>query len=487
MNLFRVDFVQGNSDAPDYGTVVHQLEDFSGNRQIIDLTLSPDKLASVSNYQREPRRLTLEYVVDSWTEDYLLSGSYEHDRYISHYEVKVYRDGVIFFSGIIDTSNLSYDPTLGTISILCYDKLKLLSLFTELTHYYSITAGYSPQWIIHYFIQDIMQTIPVNIPLASSFTLPAYNLTGLELVSVETADLLDLSPPSGYTYSYHASSWETPKFGYLYNTFTNEITFVHAHQLVIDAEITGSHYYQGRYRGRVVRILNGICTHTESYDQLTPFTEEGELATLDANYADFISFFLDHGITETELDALAASAVILGCTYSAFYTTSVRALFAGNVFTQKLKPGQSYLTPAESFTESAKVLQAMLLLYNCTLAAAADGTIHLQPKGYWSSSVTPIDDDDVTAMKLSRADFELPDTACLDVLAGDTDLLQYVISQYLTEFFASRWRLEATLDRIDAYALALQDKVSIQGQTYGITDLTRDYKKDEYRIIAWAL
>ena len=56
-NLFKIDFVQGKTDAPDYNQVKHSLTDTATNRAIISLSVSPDKLQSVSNYSREPKRL----------------------------------------------------------------------------------------------------------------------------------------------------------------------------------------------------------------------------------------------------------------------------------------------------------------------------------------------------------------------------------------------------------------------------------------------
>ncbi|MFA6633065.1 MAG: hypothetical protein WCU90_12265, partial [Kiritimatiellia bacterium] len=93
MNLFRVDFIQGKTDAADYNQVKHSLVDTSAIRKIISLSVSSEKLMSVSNYTRQPRRVTFECFPTAWIQEYILSGDYEHDRYISHYEVKVYRDG----------------------------------------------------------------------------------------------------------------------------------------------------------------------------------------------------------------------------------------------------------------------------------------------------------------------------------------------------------------------------------------------------------
>ena len=49
-NLFKIDFIQGKTDATDYNQVKHSLQDTASNRSIVSLSVSADKLQSVSNY-----------------------------------------------------------------------------------------------------------------------------------------------------------------------------------------------------------------------------------------------------------------------------------------------------------------------------------------------------------------------------------------------------------------------------------------------------
>jgi len=68
--------------------------------------------------------------------------------------------------------------------ITCYDKIKLLFLYTDLTHYYSLTAGYQLNWILTYFLQDIEHKIPLNIPYSNQFTLPTMNIGNGDLITI---------------------------------------------------------------------------------------------------------------------------------------------------------------------------------------------------------------------------------------------------------------------------------------------------------------
>lgn len=72
-------------------------------------------------------------------------------------------------------------------------------------------------------------------------------------------------------------------------------------------------------------------------------------------------------------------------------------------------------------------------------------------------------------------------------MAGDTTMLQSLISQYLIDFHDSKWSIEITIDQLSKYSLYLQSKIRIQNKVYAITELERDYINDEYKVKAWLL
>ncbi|MDP3113240.1 MAG: hypothetical protein Q8M98_00560, partial [Candidatus Cloacimonadaceae bacterium] len=65
-NFFKVDFIQGKTNATDYGQIKHSLTDTAASRAIISLSVSADKLQTVSNYSREPKRLIFECFPTIW-------------------------------------------------------------------------------------------------------------------------------------------------------------------------------------------------------------------------------------------------------------------------------------------------------------------------------------------------------------------------------------------------------------------------------------
>ena len=385
LNLFKIDFIQGKTDAPDHNQVKHSLEDTAADRAIISLSVSADKLQSVSNYSREPKRLVFECFPTAWIEDNILSGSNEHERYISHFEVKVYRDDVLFFSGIIDTSQLSFEISSGILKITCYDKIKLLSVYSDLTHYYGLTAGYQPVWILGYFLQDIEQQIPVSIPYSNQFTLPTLYIPMAESLTIVHVDFDDMlafpSPTGGWTYNLHSSSWPSPRSGYIIDTPGNKATFVFAFKKVIEATYPSpaATRYQGKFRGRVYRFYNGICPVAAEYDEKTGWADD--LTSIDNAYNEFFSFFTDNGVSSTTLmSGLSSTGSLDDRSYgsSQYVNHWIEAHCYGNIFPSRIQPGKSYESYQAEQTDNIKALQAMLMLYNATIFSDPQGRIVLK-------------------------------------------------------------------------------------------------------------
>lgn len=492
-NLFKVAFVQGKTDTADYNQVKHSLVDTATTRAIVSLSVSADKLQSVSNYSREPKRLVFECFPDVWIEDNILSGNNEHERYVSHFEVKIYRDGDLFFTGIIDTSQLSFDISTGIIKFTCYDKIKLLSVFSDLTHYYGITAGYLPIWILGYFLQDIEQTIPISIPYWDQFVLPVLNIPTGAMLTLAHVDYHDMNrypePPGGWTYSNHASSWSSPISGYLFDTVSNRATFIFVYKKVIEAiyPTPATTKYQGRFRGRIYRFFNSICPIIEEYDDKTGWVDD--MASIENAYNELMSFFTDNGISQSSLFSLTSAGGIGGLSYGSSHYANywVEANCHGNVFPERLHPGKAYENYNDEQTDNLKALQAMLMLYNATIFTDAQGRIVLKNKDAYSTTIVDIDDKDVVSFIIKRGNQEQPQIEEIDILAGDTTQLQGIIKTHLIDFYNYKWSIEAVIDQLSKYDLGLFSKLRIQDHVYAITEIERDYIKDEYKVKAWLL
>lgn len=280
MNLFRIDFVLADTTASDYGQVQHSLTDLANDRKIITLSLSADKLTSVSNYTREPRRLEFECLADDWINQNLLSGTMEFGCYVSKFEVRAYRDGTLMFTGFPDTSLLALDYATQIIKITCYDRIKLLSLFSDLEFSYNFPQGYLPWWIVGYFMQGIQLQLPVPVQQLYPFTLPFLHQNDLTLCRLDYTYLEQLPPASGSIgningwrrYRFDDTSWHYPRYGWILDTSTGLATFVFAHKKVLVCE--GGNGYaayscRAKYRAKVWRFFNNLCPVITEYDEKT--------------------------------------------------------------------------------------------------------------------------------------------------------------------------------------------------------------------------
>ena len=88
---------------------------------------------------------------------------------------------------------------------------------------------------------------------------------------------------------------------------------------------------------------------------------------------------------------------------------------------------------------------------------------------------------------IKRGNQEKPQIEEIDIFAGDTTQLQGIIKNRLIDFYDSKWSIEAVIDQLSKYDLSLQSRIRIQDKVYAITELERDFIKDEYKVKAWLL
>jgi len=497
MNLFRIDFIQGKTDAADYLEVKHSLVDYEGERTIMSLTLSPDKLQSISSFQREPQRLNFECFIDAWIAEYILSGDYEHERYISHYEVKVYRDDVLIFSGIIDTSNLNYNVADGIISFLCYDKIKLFSLYSDIEQLYALSGGYQPAQILGYFAQKIRAKIPIGLPTsATGFSIPDSTIEAPgdiedaeQLMTIDISEMCELPGNSGgWSYTWDGSGYITPKYGYVVYPLANKIVFIMGHKKVVKGTFADSLQivYKGRYKGVIIVLLSKLSMLVYEYDEETEWLRD--ISDLSDSDADFLEFYTSKGYESNILSNLNQIEYLGNCAYYCHYTANT--VLIPYVWSKWLPlyihPGKFYETmKGDEMTNCLKTMQAMLTLYNATLVSDTNGVVHLISKEPVEAEPIEIADNDVVEMSLQRADSEVPDMSIMDALCGDTKVLQRLAKSYLMGFHAGRWVLSAVIDRLAEYNINLGAYIQIQSSVYFITEVQRDYIADDYKIKAW--
>ena len=129
----------------------------------------------------------------------------------------------------------------------------------------------------------------------------------------------------------------------------------------------------------------------------------------------------------------------------------------------------------------------MLMLYNATIFTDTIGRIVLKNKDAYSTNTIDIEDKDIVSFIIKRGNQEKPQIEEIDILAGDTTQLQGIIKNRLIDFYDSKWSIEAIIDQLSKYSLSLQARIRIQDKVYAITELERDFNKDEYKVKAWLL
>lgn len=504
MNLFRIDFVQGHRDDPNFRQVVHSIADTEGQRVIHTLSVSPQKLQSVSNFTREPRRLSFQCYIDGWIESVLMNPANEHERYISHFEVRAYRDGVRIFTGIIETSYLSLDHSTEVLSVTCYDNIRLLNVFADVERLWWRVLGYLPREIIGYTIGSIMSRIRLSIPYSETFSPGSIVVSegeAIPLMRIDLSNMFSTLPDTGEaTYQLHPSSdpLNSIKAGFINSAITDRSKYVFACRTVLTATYpAGTTVYRAKYLTRIVEIYNGICTVVHEFDRTTDWLRElSDLFSHDQDRADWLR---PHGITSLVSDidpegynsSMSYKSFIHPDIYDGWPPTNTGNIFAelrahGNIIPPRILPGEAYeLHDGTITTSGTKVLQAFLMLHNATLVADNNGRIRMQQKDMGGGTTTLIDDLDILAFTQKRGNRETPNTSILDIFAGDTQILQCLVRDKLIAFFSGKTSISITIDSVDKYDLSLNQNIKVRGKTYTITEIDTDYIKDELRIKAW--
>ena len=127
------------------------------------------------------------------------------------------------------------------------------------------------------------------------------------------------------------------------------------------------------------------------------------------------------------------------------------------------------------------------MLYNATIFTDTIGRIVLKNKDAYSTNTVDIEDKDIVSFIIKRGNQEKPQIEEIDILAGDTTQLQGIIKNRLIDFYDSKWSIEAVIDQLSKYSLSLQARIRVQDKVYAITELERDFNKDEYKVKAWLL
>ena len=475
---YRVDFIDNTNF-----TIQHSISLADGLDKI---KTNADKIAGISYFAKEPRRIEFECFIDTWIENNIFSGEHEFDRYVSHFFVRLYENNIRVFHGIIDTSFVSYDAKTEVVRFTCYDYLKLLTKYSEIQMLYSLIQGYHPGYCFGYMMQGVEQLLGVTLSHVWSSGWSPLNIqkTALQILSFDWRNIIA-----------SFDNWNGElviEAGFMtYNLYVPEF------RLLIYKDHQQSGHRQIRVYGRRYRIYNHICIHQISDSDINEKTSaytEDELDGLEAERLDICSDYYTStswiGNDALNIDGRTYSFVInqedLPANGSQNVTEIKNLEFTGNAVPYSIYPKGFYEFGGEG-TERLKVLKAVLMLHNLTLISNTNGTVRMVNKDDSSNNTVAVDASDVIEFKVKRVNRSIPDVSTLDTLLGDSSVLKSIISEYYFDYFSQIWELTVTIDNLSKYQLALFDKIQINGKLYRITEIQRDAKADEYKLKAWEL
>ncbi len=75
----------------------------------------------------------------------------------------------------------------------------------------------------------------------------------------------------------------------------------------------------------------------------------------------------------------------------------------------------------------------------------------------------------------------------LETLCGDTTTLAALLQNNLMDFYDGKWEIEAVIDALSLYSILLFSRIRIRSVIYVVTEVTRDFQNDEYKLKAWQL
>lgn len=478
--MYRVDFINSST----YQTL-HSLRFIDGLDQI---KLNAEKVAGSSYFAKEPRRVEFECFNDSWINENILSGTFEFEKYISMFFVKLFENEVCIFTGIIDCSFVNYDSKTDLVRFTCYDFIRLLSKFSELKTVYSLIQGYHPGYVFGIFMQSIESRLGIAIThtWSSGWTPSNIHKENLVLIEVPWRNILmtfrhwngDLIVKSGFK---------------MHNGYIPEF------KLLIYKEHIDHGDTQFKVYARTYRFYNNICmlqVTDADVDEKSGRIPTSNTEELETRKNEIMEYYLDTEIWDnvniqyTDENSysfnIPESDIVNG--YESWESVSqhLDVTFTGNAIPYNIHPKGFYNSGGES-SEQLKVLKAILMLHDLTIISEAGGRIRLVNKNNASNSLIVVEKADIIEFKRKRINRTIPDTSTLDCLLGDLKILKNIISESYIEVLSQIWELTSTIDNLQKYNISLFDRIQIEDKQYKVTELQRDTQENEYKLKAWEL
>lgn len=474
--MYRIDFV--NKD--NYGQVLHSV---SLEQGLEDIKISADQISGSDYFAKEPKRLEFTCYVDAWITEHILSGNYEHDRYISIFEVRAYEHNSLFFHGIIDTSFTVFDAKDETVSFTCYDKLRLFTKFAEHKMVYALVQGYNPGFCMGFMIQGIQNAIDINIPAQWSNTYSPINLQveNLSFLKIKWKEFITPIFTAGWLMHTCFAGFKTDSY-----TVFFQVLIMTENWGVIDLS-NNLQFRRRKIIAKTFQIFNNICPYelkNMSLDIVTDFFSNPNQLESEVNH--IIRHYQSPLHSSLTLEDRTYNSSLDSNSWDMFLAPENLELYlTGNAIAVNVYAKDFYLN--QEPTEKLKVLKAVLMLHNLTIISDVYGILYLINKNDTSNISHQIEDDDIIEFKKKRINRSIPDTSVFDILMGETKTLKEVVSSYYQSYFAQIWEIETVIDNLSKYNLQIFHKLQLRGISLRITQVQKDLKNDEFIVKGWQI
>ncbi len=444
-----------------YGTVPDPV-DYDLSSGLLSVTPSSQKAAIENSFAQEPDRIDVEILLDDWLKVNIVEGSSIRSG-VGSYDIKVFKNGVLDFRGVIALGSINYAFPDETLKLKAYSYSYLLKSEENSSYWDAsrtldlIMSGISSKIANDYDRSPsfLDKDIIYNNTLKTDF--PIYEIESF----YETA-VLDRTTEIGF------DSYTIP--------FHSDAYIIRFRRIDWNITETSGVYHLSMQRF-IADISNQVCI--DMAIESTSIGDYSSLANAQAAIAGAKADYPEHytsisWIGRTEYSFLE----IYGTTYNVAVNNRTITI-TGRVFPIKLilkSDERTYLT----------ALKCFMLIHNLTIVQrTSDGYIRIV-KNNWGT----VDHGDLTSKTIScellrNFNQVLPDFNCLDALYNSPGVLVSLLTEYYTDFINDVFKYKIIIDDLSANSLSLFDKLSINGENLFITELKKNYVKDEYEIVAW--
>lgn len=462
-----------------------------------EFKVNGDKIASTSYFAREPKRLEFNLLSDEWLESNLMTAENEFIRYISHWGIKLYNDNSLIFIGIIDVSYLEYSESGLSISFTCYDKIKLLEIFSDLKMLYALLDGYTPGECFGYLAQGVSIAFNNELPIDYIWN------TGWSCLIKEISERTILEISWKAMLEKFGDEWDIEN-NYLGSAIgLKSINGIAELRILLLGTISVTdiendiNTYEFKILAKTWRFYNHICPYEDEVMEIDFESDEYNRNEYPGNdwgwiQSEIQSKYSQYGdLSWKGVYELALGDKIYSIEFDDSYyelenaPEKLEVKFTGQAIPSNIFPKGFYDGENEQ-QERLKVLKAALYLHDLTIITAYD-TMKLINKNETSGTTNIIDIADIIKYKRKRVNRDQPESSVLDCLIGDTTVLKEVMISYYDEYLSQKWEVKITIDNFEKYDLDLFDVLAFMGKNHRIIEIKKDYVKEEYEITCWEL